>query len=132
MYQTFKLLCTCCIAIGIFNSNIERKKLNDNKYSLTVEIEGILVTKGTLYVAMYTTEESFLQKPYKKRKFLLADFPNKLTFNDLPKGEYAITIYQDLNGNEKLDKFFSIPIEPYGISNNVNSFPKFKNSINTK
>jgi len=28
MYQAFKLLCTCCIAIGIFNSKI---KLNKNE-----------------------------------------------------------------------------------------------------
>ena len=128
MYQTFKLLCTYCIAIGIFNSNIETEKLNEENYSLTIEIEGILVTKGTLYLAMYSTEKDFLKEPYKKKKFSSSEFPSKLTFNDLPKGEYAITIYQDLNNNEKLDKFFSIPLEPYGISNNVNSFPKFKNS----
>lgn len=128
MYQTFKLLCTYCIAIGIFNSNIETEKLNEENYSLTIEIEGILVTKGTLYLAMYSTEKDFLKEPYKKKKFSSSEFPSKLTFSDLPKGEYAITIYQDLNNNEKLDKFFSIPLEPYGISNNVNSFPKFKNS----
>tara|TARA_B100001059_G_C17660676_1_gene489295 strand:- start:311 stop:745 length:435 start_codon:yes stop_codon:yes gene_type:complete len=128
MYQTFKLLCTYCIAIGIFNSNIEIEKLNKENYSLTIEIEGILVSKGTLYLAMYSTEKDFLKEPYKKKKFSSSEFPKKLTFNDLPKGEYAITIYQDLNNNEKLDKFFSIPLEPYGISNNVNSFPKFKNS----
>lgn len=128
MYQTFKLLCTCCIAIGLFNSNIKKEKTTDETFSLTIEIDGIMVKKGTLYLAIYTTEDSFLKTPYIKKKFLSTEFPSKLTFNDLPKGEYAVTIYQDLNDNKELDKFFSIPIEPYGISNNVSSFPKFKNS----
>ncbi len=129
MYQTFKLLCTSCIAICLFNSSIKKENYDNNeKHSLTIEIEGVIIKKGTLYLAMYTTEESFLKEPYKRKKFLLSDFSGKLTFNDLPSGEYAITLYQDLNENEKLDKLFSIPLEPYGVSNNVNSFPKFKDS----
>ena len=36
---------------------------------------------------------------------------------DLPPGRYAIAVFQDLNGNGKLDQsFFGVPKEPYGFS----------------
>jgi uncharacterized protein (DUF2141 family) len=43
----------------------------------------------------------------------------------LPAGNYAVSAYQDLNGNGKLDKnLVGIPSEPYGFSNNAR--PKFR------
>lgn len=40
-------------------------------------------------------------------------------FQDLAFGEYAIAIYQDENGNGKLDTgTFGIPTEPFAFSNN--------------
>ncbi len=128
MYLTFNLLSLYCLAIGGFNSNIQNEKPNCNQYSLSIEIEGIIVKKGTLYLAIYTTEDSFMKDSYKKMKFTSKNFPGILTILNLPRGEYAITIYQDLNENEKLDKFFSVPTEPYGISNNVNVYPNFKDA----
>ena len=38
---------------------------------------------------------------------------------ELPSGQYAVSVYQDLNGNHKLDMgFMGIPKEPLGASNN--------------
>jgi 4,4'-diapolycopenoate synthase len=38
---------------------------------------------------------------------------------DLPPGIYAVTVYEDLNSNHKLDhNFIGIPREPVGVSNN--------------
>jgi len=38
---------------------------------------------------------------------------------DLPPGTYAVSVYEDLNGNHKLDgNIFGIPREPVGASNN--------------
>lgn len=38
---------------------------------------------------------------------------------DLPAGTYAVSVYEDLNGNHKLDhNFLGIPREPVGASNN--------------
>lgn len=40
-------------------------------------------------------------------------------FSNLPAGKYTIRCFQDLNGNEELDKnFMGIPTEPYGFANN--------------
>ena len=38
---------------------------------------------------------------------------------DLPAGTYAVSLYEDLNGNHKLDhNWIGIPGEPVGVSNN--------------
>jgi acyl-CoA reductase-like NAD-dependent aldehyde dehydrogenase/uncharacterized protein (DUF2141 family) len=38
---------------------------------------------------------------------------------DLPPGTYAVSVYEDLNGNHKLDQnFIGIPSEPVGVSGN--------------
>lgn len=38
---------------------------------------------------------------------------------DISEGIYAVAVYQDINENKQLDKgWFSIPKEPYGLSNN--------------
>lgn len=40
-------------------------------------------------------------------------------FNDLPTGIYSISVFQDYNSNDQLDKnFFGAPTERYGFSTN--------------
>jgi uncharacterized protein (DUF2141 family) len=41
------------------------------------------------------------------------------TFNDIPKGKYALFVFHDVNENNKLDKnWLGIPREGYGASRN--------------
>ena len=48
----------------------------------------------------------------------------QLSWSDIPFGEYAIAIYQDLNNNGVLDKnVFGYPSEPFGFSKNFK--PRF-------
>ena len=43
----------------------------------------------------------------------------KIRFEEIPAGEYAISIFHDENKDTKLNKnFFGIPTEDYGFSNN--------------
>jgi len=45
-----------------------------------------------------------------------------VTIPDLPPGRYAIALYQDRNGNDRLDKnIFGMPTEPYGFSNDASA-----------
>jgi len=47
-----------------------------------------------------------------------------LVINDLPKGDYAISMYHDKNADGKCNlNFLGVPTEPYGFSNNFR--PKF-------
>ncbi|CCG40377.1 DUF2141 domain-containing protein [Magnetospirillum molischianum] len=41
---------------------------------------------------------------------------------NLPPGRYAIALYQDRNGNDRLDKnMIGVPTEPYGFSNDASA-----------
>lgn len=66
---------------------------------------------------------------FKKRKAFkssMIDVKNNkasILFYSIPKGEYAILAFHDLNSNGKLDRnFLGIPSEPYAFSNNVKGF----------
>ncbi|ANY84779.1 hypothetical protein BB934_38335 (plasmid) [Microvirga ossetica] len=44
----------------------------------------------------------------------------RFTFPELLPGTYAIAIFQDLNGNGRLDRTpLGLPLEPYGFSNDA-------------
>uniref|UniRef100_UPI0035C9E695 DUF2141 domain-containing protein n=1 Tax=uncultured Sphingomonas sp. TaxID=158754 RepID=UPI0035C9E695 len=43
---------------------------------------------------------------------------DSLRFDGLPRGEYAIAVIHDENGNKKLDTFAGIPREGFGFSRN--------------
>ena len=42
---------------------------------------------------------------------------NVITLHNIRPGTYAIEMFQDLNGNGKMDKsWFGFPLEPFGFS----------------
>lgn len=90
--------------------------------AVTVVVSALVSTTSTVKLYFYNTREGFLKsgkwafskavKPEGKSGFLLPV--------DLPTGEWAVAITQDLNNNDKIDKnFVGIPTEPYAFSNNV-------------
>jgi uncharacterized protein (DUF2141 family) len=97
--------------------------------TLTVISKNVEVGKGTVMVAIWNDEKLFLKTPFLS-KSLPAD-QTSLEFSFvLPDGEYAISLFQDINNNGKLDLgLFNIPKEPTGFGNNFRpkfSAPKFK------
>ena len=89
---------------------------------VTVVVSSLVSTTAAVKLYFYNTREGFLKsgkwafskavKPGGKNEFTLPV--------DLPKGEWAVAITQDLNNNDKIDKnFLGIPTEPYAFSNNV-------------
>ena len=66
---------------------------------------------------IYNNEKSFLKKNLRSKRISANANPMEFSF-DVPPGEYAIAVYQDINNNNKLDAgLFHIPKEPYGFSN---------------
>lgn len=94
-------------------------------YYLEVRVKNILVKKGTLYIGVYNNESSFKNDIYYKGKSVIANRESISIKFKLPKGKYAIKIYQDINGDGKMNNIFGIPLEPYGISGNESGFPHF-------
>ncbi len=85
---------------------------------LNIIIKNIQVGKGNIDIAIYNDKNNFFKKPFAEET-KPASAENMVFSFDLPAGEYAAAAYQDINKNKKLDKgIFSIPTEPYGLSNN--------------
>jgi uncharacterized protein (DUF2141 family) len=103
--------------------------------TLTVNITGINSTKGNVYVYLYTSEEGFPIEISKANNIKKAEvFSNNVTviFKNLKPGIYAVSVYQDIDANGKINKnFLGIPKEPVGVSNNAKGFmgpPKYEDA----
>lgn len=89
---------------------------------LTLFFSGILQPQGNLYVAVYNRESAFLdtRQVCAQRIVPITAASLSISLSDLPPGTYAISCFQDVNGNGKLDtNWAGIPQEPFGFSNNV-------------
>lgn len=95
---------------------------------LKVEISNIQQSGGSVLVAVYNSEQNFLvpEKAVYKGVFPVSRTGSmEITLPDLPQGNYAISCFHDVNGNNELDtNLVGIPSEPYGFSNNAR--PKFR------
>ncbi|MDR1420322.1 MAG: DUF2141 domain-containing protein [Treponema sp.] len=89
--------------------------------TLIIRVENAEPGKGHLMVGLFNNENSFPDDYYAGQRIPVTDRLMIVTFTDLPEGMYAVSVYQDNNGNEQLDKnIFGIPKEKYGFSNNAN------------
>lgn len=88
--------------------------------NLTLEVRGIEKVEGHLYVAIYNSEETFMKKPLTAFRIDVKDKALSIPCQGLPAGTYAISLFQDENGNAKLDTAaFGIPTEKFGFSNDA-------------
>ena len=101
-------------------------------HAVTIRISGMNVDKGNVYVALYNSEATFLETPYKGSVSKVIDKKATATFNGIEKGVYAVSVFHDENNNKKMDtNFIGIPKEPIGCSNGAKGFmgpPKYKNA----
>jgi len=105
--------------------------------ALRVDIGAVDVKKGgKLAIYVYSTASTWL-KPDKRVYGKIVPVTSKdmtVEIPDVPYGEYAVSVIQDLNGNEKIDMdWFPIPgpSEPTGVSNNAQAgmgAPSFKDA----
>ncbi|WP_082994859.1 DUF2141 domain-containing protein [Aquimarina megaterium] len=107
---TVILLLMLCIKTGI---------AQEPGHSLTVIVTNIESNQGTIQVGLYNTKGNFLNKIYQSISTKAKTGSVEVVFKNVPKGEYAISLYHDTDGNQKLNTFLSIPTEPYGVSNNA-------------
>ena len=89
--------------------------------SLTVQITGMKSDEGHLVYAMWSGSEGWLESnTVREGTSPISAGGSTLKFDDLPYGEYAISVYHDKNDNGKLDTgMFRIPKEPLGTSNDA-------------
>src|SRR6188768_4134132 len=85
---------------------------------LTVEVLNTRSDKGTVAGAVYG-EAVWLREPLHSSRQPTAA-KTVLVYRNLAAGRYGLAVYQDENGNGKLDyNLIGMPTEPYGFSRNA-------------
>ena len=104
--------------------------LSAQNSNLTINISGLKNSTGKLTAELYSSKEKFLKAAYKRGSTTIKSNSASITFSDIPKGEYTVMVYHDMNENGKLDKsFIGMPKEPVACSNNAKGFmgpPKYE------
>tara|TARA_R110002050_G_scaffold54521_3_gene123256 strand:- start:397 stop:813 length:417 start_codon:yes stop_codon:yes gene_type:complete len=105
---------------------------SSEKKVLTLNITNIETIKGTIEIGIFNTNERFLEEgqAYKTTSVKVTADKHTVVFKDLPPGNYAVSMYHDVNADGECNRnFMGIPKEPYGFSNNFRprfSAPTFK------
>ncbi|HOX81707.1 MAG TPA: DUF2141 domain-containing protein [Chryseolinea sp.] len=109
----------CLVAIvlaSVFSSTL----LFAQSASLEVTIKNIKGTEGTIRIGLFKTKEDFLKTAVTGKAVKANGTEVKVIFENLPYGDYAISVIHDENGNEKLDtKAMGIPKEGFAFGNNA-------------
>jgi outer membrane protein len=85
---------------------------------LTVRL-GVAPRRGGVVVMLFDSAEGFedFRAPARVETFAAGD-PAALVLRDVPVGTYALVVFNDENGNRRLDvNFIGIPKEPIGFAN---------------
>ena len=84
---------------------------------LTLEIDPVTATTGTVQIAIYNSETNFRKEAVRSVKVTPVAGTLKVVIDQLPAGDYAVMLFHDVNGNDKLDSnLMGIPKEPWGGS----------------
>ena len=100
--------------------------------SLKVNVTGIDEVKGNVLIGLFDQEDQFLKNASHRRMVKVDGNSMEVTFENLPAGDYAISIIHDENENGELDSnFLGMPKEGFGFGNNAMGMfgpPSFKDA----
>lgn len=86
--------------------------------TVILKIEGIDKLGGKIHVSVFNSEETYNQRDVFHSFILDAKHEALNKVLELPSGSYVFSIYQDRNGNDKLDtNLIGLPKEKFGFSN---------------
>jgi uncharacterized protein (DUF2141 family) len=100
--------------------------------TLAVTVSNLQKPSGMVVISLYNEEQAF---PIEGKEFRILTVPVKTlsvsgTFENLPRGEYAVAIFHDENADGICNLgLFGVPKEGFGFSRNfkpVLQAPKFK------
>lgn len=104
------------------------QQVNTNQGNLDVVIENVKLAKGVIYCSLFShsnadsfpsgAEKADISQTVKVGP--VDDSPSKCQFKGLISGSYAVAVMHDENNNSKMDtNFIGMPVEGWGVSNNV-------------
>ena len=86
--------------------------------TLVILVQSVRSNQGVIYAGVCANGFGEGDCPYKSRE-AAAVGTVELRIQNVEPGDYAIAVFQDLNGNGRIDRPFFIPTEPFGFSNDV-------------
>lgn len=106
---------------GTASSQEEPAQAPDPLAELVVYIEGIEGTEGNVVVNLFNSSESFLLAPFRNSTVPPGDEADfQVRFEEIPPGEYVVSVLHDLNGNDELERgLMGRALEPIAFSNDA-------------
>lgn len=94
--------------------------MSEQTYNLAINITNIKEVKGDIKIGIHKRNSNFPRcKAFKELSYKVTKTSMKVVVKDLPKGEYAISLYHDKNSDGKCNtNILGVPKEAYGFSNN--------------
>jgi len=90
----------------------------NEEITLRIEVSVTKYNKGKVLLALYDHKDHYMKKSCMSSTEKVKNNKVTIVFEGLKKGEYAFSLFHDVNDNGKLDNnFFGIPKEPYAFSN---------------
>lgn len=104
--------------IIFFMGSLSMTSQSEEKVTLTIEVSVTKYNKGKVMLALYNQEDHYMKKSYMNSVEKVKNHKVTMVFKNIEKGEYAYSLFHDVNDNGKLDdNFLGIPREPYSFSN---------------
>lgn len=115
------MLVLCCAQLVIAAEQAPAQQPSPGSGTLTVILSGMTSDEGSLVYAIWSGPQGWLEtNNIDDGSVPVKDGSSEIRFESLPYGEYAISVYHDLNDNGKIDTgLFRIPKEPLGTSNDA-------------
>jgi len=140
----FLLFCLLVCNISLTAQEDDKADTTAENGSITVEALGFKNNEGKARLLLFTSEEGKHFPADQEKAFVKRIIPienNKVVFNlqDIPYGDYAISVHHDENNDDKVNSnWIGIPKESLGASNDAKgsfgppSFEKAKITLDTK
>lgn len=125
--KTFLFTISLALATFILNAQNSDNALSEgtdvsNGITITVTVP-VPSDKGQVVVGLYDEATFMKAAPLQGLESDIIEGIATVTFTNVLPGTYAITLFHDKNGNKQMDfEPNGMPIEMYGVSNNVMSF----------
>lgn len=87
---------------------------------LTIKIKNVKHDASTIYIAIFANEANWPDGEPFRALSTPAETEVTTVSVEIPEGTYAVSVYQDINGNGQMDyNALRMPKEPWGVSNDA-------------
>ena len=86
---------------------------------IDITLKDVKESTGNIRLVLFNSESSFNNEPTRSISLPALEGEMPIILSNLPVGQYAVLLYQDIDGNEVLNtNLLGIPCEPWGASLN--------------